>query len=308
MSVKQAIPWQGKIAAKVVLSRFPARYHLWKRLGLFEHGCMEHPAYAFKVLTGHLKKAAVTPRPDDFVALEIGPGDSLFSGLAARALGASLTYLVDVGRFAAMQMEDFRAMERYLADQGLRIPDSSAVQSVDDLLDKYGVRYLTDGVDSLKSIPEASVDFVWSHATLEHVRRRQFPELARQIRRVLRPDGVGSHQVDLQDHLGGALNNLRFSERVWESEFMARSGFYTNRIGYSEMLDILRSAGLTVEVTQVDRWERLPTPQRKMATEFRGRSVDDLRVRSFHVLTRPSPSIDYAGHDRSRETANRFGS
>jgi hypothetical protein len=26
------------------------------------------------------------------------------------------------------------------------------------------------------------------------------------------------------------LNNLRFSERIWESEFMAKSGFYTNRI------------------------------------------------------------------------------
>ncbi len=129
---------------------------------------------------------------------------------------------------------------------------------------------------------------MWSHATLEHIRRAQFPELARQIRRVLRAGGVGSHQVDLQDHLGGALNNLRFSRHLWESELMARSGFYTNRIGYSEMLGIFRSAGLEVEITDVDRWGSLPTPRRRMAGEFRGRSEEDLLVRGVHILTRPT--------------------
>ena len=41
---------------------------------------------------------------------------------------------------------------------------------------------------------------------------------------MIRPGGLCSHVVDLKDHLGGALNNLRFSQRVWESRTMAGSG------------------------------------------------------------------------------------
>lgn len=286
--MKKTLPWPAKMIAKMVLARLPVDYRLWKRLGLFEHGSMDRPQYAVAVVMRHMEKAGIARRTGGFVALEIGPGDSLFSGLIAHALGASRTYLVDVGRFATMRMDDYRAMERYLGEQRLSVPDRSRARSMDDLLQGYGICYFTEGVGSFESLPDASVDFVWSHATLEHIRRAQVPELARQIRRVLRADGIGSHQVDLQDHLGGALNNLRFPRHLWESELMARSGFYTNRIGYSEMLEIFRSAGLEVEITDVDRWGSLPTPRRRMAGEFRGRSEEDLLVRGFHILTRPA--------------------
>lgn len=286
--MKRGIPWPVKIAAKLALSRLPMGYRLWKRLGLFEHGCMDRPQYALGVVTDHLARAGFGGRTRGMVALEIGPGDSLFSGLVTHALGASLTYLVDAGRYATLRVEDYGAMERHLAAQGHAVPEGSGARTMDDLLETYGIRYLTTGVRALAEIPDASVDFVWSHATLEHIRRAQFPELARQMRRVLSPDGVGSHQVDLRDHLGGALNNLRFSRRLWEADWMANSGFYTNRIGYAEMLEIFRAAGLSAEVTAVERWPELPTPRRRMAREFRARPDEDLRVSSFHVLTRPA--------------------
>lgn len=272
----------------MVLSRLPAGYRLWKRWGLFVHGDMDRPEYAMGVVRGHMEKTGLPRRNGDFVALEIGPGDSLFSGMITRALGAVQTYLVDAGRFATTDLEDYRVMERYLSERGLRVPDSSSAGSTEALLEAYGIHYLTEGVRSLEAIPDGSVDFVWSHATLEHIRHAQFPELARQMRRVLRPDGVGSHRVDLRDHLGGALNNLRFSRRLWEADWMARSGFYTNRIGYAEMLEIFRAADFSVEVTTVERWPTLPTPRSRMAREFRARPDEDLRVSGFHVLTRPS--------------------
>lgn len=281
------LPWQARILGKIVLSRIPVGYRLWKQLGLFEHGSMDHPQYALNVVTEHMRKSGIPANVRDFVALELGPGDSLFSGLVARAMGAGTTYSVDTGSFATMSLEDYRDMERYLAAQGLSIPDTSAAKSTEELLAAYGIRYLTSGLRSLEEVPDASVDFLWSHATLEHVRRNEFRELSREMRRVLRRTGVASHQVDLRDHLGGALNNLRFSERAWESRFMSRSGFYTNRIGCSEMFALIRQAGFEVDVTEVIRWEDLPTPRRAMAAEFRERSLDDLLVQGFHLLARP---------------------
>ena len=281
------LPWRVRVLGKIVLSRLPVGYPLWKRLGMFEHGAMNHPRYALEVVGEHVKKSGILPNSRDFVALELGPGDSLFSGLVAHAMGAATTYSVDAGYFATMSLEDYRGMERYLAAQGFSTPNTSAAKSTEELLAAYGIRYLTSGLRSLEQVPDASVDFLWSHATLEHIRRSEFKGLVKEMWRVMRRTAVASHQVDLRDHLGGALNNLRFSERTWESRFMSRSGFYTNRIGYSEMLALIRQAGFEIEVTEVTRWEKLPTPRRKMALEFRERSLDDLLVQGFHMLARP---------------------
>jgi hypothetical protein len=69
---------------------------------------------------------------------------------------------------------------------------------------------------------------------------------------------------------------------------MAKSGFYTNRIRFSEMIGLFRDAGFNVELTRVSRWEELPTRKAAMAPEFRGFQDDDLLVQGFDVLLRPA--------------------
>lgn len=44
--VKGRLPWWSRIAAKIVLSRLPAGYGLWRRIGLFRHGEMDRTGYA----------------------------------------------------------------------------------------------------------------------------------------------------------------------------------------------------------------------------------------------------------------------
>jgi hypothetical protein len=119
------------------------------------------------------------------------------------------------------------------------------------------------------------------------VRRGEFLQIAAEMRRIVRPDGIASHQIDLQDHLGGGLNNMRIASRWWESELMANSGFYTNRIRFSEMCRIFSEAGFLVEVVSKQRWNALPLPVSALAPEFRHFSEEDLLISSFHVLLRP---------------------
>jgi hypothetical protein len=97
--VKHHIPWQLKIALKVVLARVPLKYHLWRKAGVFRLGGMERPEYALDVFRRHFDAATFARKAGEFAVLEIGPGDSLFSALIARTFGASRTYLVDVSRF-----------------------------------------------------------------------------------------------------------------------------------------------------------------------------------------------------------------
>ena len=91
-------------------------------------------------------------------------------------------------------------------------PPLAAVASLGEVLEACDELYLAEGLRSFRAIPDSSCDLVWSHAVLEHIRRAEFPEVMRELHRNMKPTGIGSHRVDPQDHLAGALNNLRFPE------------------------------------------------------------------------------------------------
>jgi hypothetical protein len=280
--MRELVPWWARIGAKLVLSRAPVNYAFWRRLGIFQHGQMHHPAYALAAFREHFARAHVSPGTE-FVALELGPGDSLASAIIAAAHGAKHTHLIDVGPYATMRLGAYHELCDYLRGQGLEPPDLSSVHDINSLLRVCHASYGTRGLDSLREVPAGSVDFIWSNAVLEHVRRGMFAEFIGETRRVVRSGGVCSHQIDLQDHLGGALNNLRLPSRWWEAEWMARSGFYTNRLRMSDIIRSFEQAGFRVRVLDTSCWSKLPTPRHALAAEFRAYECADLLVRSFAV-------------------------
>jgi SAM-dependent methyltransferase len=280
----QSVPWPLKIAAKIVLARLPLPYHFWEKIGLFKQGGMERPEYALRIFRQHFDAACLARKAGNFVALEFGPGDSLCSALIARTFGASRTFLVDIESCASTNLAVYRRMESHLRQLGLHPPNLDHCRSMNDVSEACSAKYLTDGLTSLRNIPSASVDFVWSHAVLPYVRRNEFLPFLQELRRIQRPDGVGSHCIPIKDIIGGKLNDLRFSQRIWESSFMANSRFYTNRLRYLELLRLFRQAGFEPEVVREIRWKTLPTPRRNMANQFALLSDEDLQVSEFDVL------------------------
>ena len=284
--MKSAVPWWTKVAAKILLSRLPAGYRVWERLGLFVHGAMDDPAYAWRVVSEHIGRAGWSDL-DGRVVVELGPGDSLATAVIARTLGARETWLVDAGRFARLELAPYVRLAQFLRSKGLTPPAIETFASVEEMLDACGARYETTGLSALSKIPTSQVHLVFSQAVLEHVRRREFAGLLQEMRRILRPDGVASHQIDLKDHLAASLNSLRFAERTWESEFMARSGFYTNRLRRAEIVERFEAAGFTTHVEGVKRWTVLPLPRTALDTAFRGMPDEELTVSQFDIVARP---------------------
>jgi SAM-dependent methyltransferase len=280
------IPWWLKIGAKLMLSRFPIGYRLFSSIGIFRHGQMDDSNYAIQVFSTHYDRSEFAAKGAAFVGLEIGVGDSVSSAIIARAYGASKCYLVDTSRYAVEDVNTYANVVAELNVRGLNVEGIRHASSIDELLARYKGIYLVEGTKSLMSIPDESIDFMWSQAVLEHIRVKEFDVAMAELYRIVKPDGILSHRVDLKDHLGGALNNRRIASKMWESEWMARSGFYTNRITYGDMLNRFENAGFSVEVLGVERWDSLPTPIRNMAQEFRGIEEDDLLVSGFDVLLR----------------------
>ena len=281
--MKALLPWWFKLIAKMVLSRLPMGYGFWRTLGIFRHGDMDNASYVLGVFNEHVARAGLQGKLQGKTVLELGPGDSIATALVAASYGAK-AILVDAGPFALLDIESYRRLASKLRDAGLSPPDLSVAKSLEDVLEACGARYLTFGLKSLSSIDAGSVDFIFSQAVLEHVPKYQFLDTMRECYRVLVPDGRASNRVDLKDHLGGSLNNLRFSEAIWESAFFVKSGFYTNRIRFPEMISLFETARFKVDVTGLKRWECLPLRRGSLAKEFTCFSDDDLRVSGFDVL------------------------
>ena len=270
-----------------MISRFPVEPRFWQDMNVFRAGTMDSPECAFEIFKLHYDAANLQTLIGCSV-LEIGPGNSGLTAVFARSFGASRTWLIDNEPLASQEASLFREAEQFLRKTGLQAANLDAVTSVDEALTSLNAFYLTAGLESLRKIPDAEVDFLFSNAVLEHVRLGEFADLIAETRRILKPTGKASHVIDFRDHLQHGLNSLRFPERVWESEFMARSGFYTNRIPFPDMERIFRGAGFSVELPRVQCWPNgLPTKQSSMARSFRQMSSDSLRVMGAHVLLRP---------------------
>lgn len=282
--MKIKIPWWGKVGAKLILSRLPFGYKVWQRLGLFRHGDMDTSEYAIRVFHRHVAGSGLENQLKGKTVLELGPGDSIASAIIAASYGAH-AIMVDAGRFVREEIPPYLDLARVLTENKLPAELSDCLD-IDEILNCCSAKYMTDGLESLRQIEDESVDLIFSQAVLEHVRRHEFLETIQECRRILKPGGICSHQVDLRDHLGGGLNNLLFRENIWESEFFAKSGFYTNRIRYSQMLDLFKGGGFQAQVTDVNRWETPPTQRNKLAREFMMLPDEDLCISGFDVLLR----------------------
>jgi hypothetical protein len=105
-------------------------------------------------------------------------------------------------------------------------------------------------------------------------------------RRILRPGGILSCQVDVRDHYqtdeAKLADHLRYSRWVWNAMTWNRGGF-TNRLRYSEWLRLFDGVGLRVRTliphsspVLGDEYMRRPDLQRL--------PVDDVVITSFKAV------------------------
>lgn len=284
MSARKHIPWWLKLGAKLALSRLPVDHSIWRCLALFRLGRMDDPDYSYRIFTKH--KSFVRLKPG-FVSLELGPGDSLSSAIIGYAHGASSSYLVDIDDFAVKDIDIYKPLLHLLDQRGLNVNALMSLSSIEEILECCSSKYLTSGLYSLTLIPSGTVDFLWSNAVLEHIKLSEFDHLLKETRRILRSDGVCAHTVDLKDHLADGLNSLRFPESIWESDIFVKSGFYTNRIRYSDMINRFEAAGFRVEtVAGLTRWKSLPIRKSGLSKPFRAMTNEELSISEFSVILR----------------------
>ncbi len=263
---------------------------------------MNDSQYALNTFLFHFKSSPFSTASSEkpFVTLELGPGDSIFTGLITWAFGGRKTYLVDSGRFAVEKMEPYQNMAHFLRQKGYNIPDIKRVKNIDEIRKICNIAYLTDGLRSLRQIPSHSVDFIFSNAVLEHVFLFELKKIVKEFRRIIKPGGYCSHEIDLRDHLGGKLNHLNVSTAFWETKFWKNHGIYTNRLRYNDYIDIFKNLGFKVQALHRFIWPIPPIDRKWMQNDFKHYSDKDLSVSHFQVSMVPYSEQKKADTNLSR--------
>lgn len=279
-SIKGLSPWWFKIGVKLVLSRLSLSYSDWRRLGIaFQHGQMLNPDYSLGVFRRHFARAQAY-LPSGYNLMELGPGDSLATAVIASIQEARKIWLVDIGMFASMDIASYQPLFQRLEEDG----HSVRYLSVADMLRKTHSSYLIQGLSSLRTLRDDALDWIFSQAVLEHVPLVDFEETISELYRIQKPLGISSHRIDLQDHLAHNINSLRFSNTVWESSLFRHSGFYTNRLRASQIVDTFQKAGYRIVSLECERWPALPLKRSRLHADYAGFPEDDLLVRAIDLV------------------------
>jgi SAM-dependent methyltransferase len=238
------------------------------------------------------------------VFYEFGVGWDLRVPLAYASLGVEHQILVDLHPHARSdlvndsirRLDAARPAHEQELGRALRPLGPPDVERIGELEPRFGIQYLAPRDARATGLDAHCVDFVSSTDTLEHVPADDIPSILVECRRLLRPDGVLSCRIDLEDHYFrfdrslSRYNFLRYSDRTWS--LVNSSLHYQNRLRYPDYVRLVRDAGFEIvrervswaSEQQLKELSRLP-----LAERFRnGQTPEELAVRGVTLVARPA--------------------
>jgi SAM-dependent methyltransferase len=124
-------------------------------------------------------------------------------------------------------------------------------------LEEAGIRYAAPADAARTGLEPESIDLHYSMTTLEHIPAPVISDILREAHRILRPDGLAVHFVDLSDHFSHAdgsitaINFLHYGPAEWDR--LAGNEFaYTNRLRASELRALYEGAGFRIDAIKQD--------------------------------------------------------
>ena len=139
---------------------------------------------------------------------------------------------------------------------------------------------------TLEDLPDASVDYLFSHSVLEHV--EDLAAMYRTMWRWLRPGGTMTHSIDLSSHGTSKLWNGHWTvpDSVWRM-MRGKRRYFLNREPASTHRRLLEQVGFECKEFHLTR---LPSSLQRtdLAPRFRQLSESDLTtVAAFIVARKP---------------------
>lgn len=272
-------------------------------------GSMHSARYCYWVWLRHLVAARDSGLPTQFpTVVELGPGDSLGTGLAALLTGTEHYYASDLISYARPE-HNLRILDELvgLLRNRTPIPEGDFAPRLlpsrdfpTDILteERLDAALVAERLDAIRravqnrGVEHAGIKveyqpswdafdrqprLVFSHAVMEHV--DDFESAYRAMHRTLTPGGVSSHQIDFRSHNFARDWNghWTFNDAEWRL-IRGRRRYALNRAPLHEHAAALERAGFRiVRVHRVTNESRLDT--NAFAERFRSMPPEDVTTR-----------------------------
>lgn len=271
--VKQVMPWKLRLQTHLFFVKYPQFYI--KSIQQKD----DDSERVIKIFKKHMQCMKVENLHGK-VLCELGPGQSLLHALLAYVGGVRESYFIDIDDLAginqAVTLPSVAGME-YL-------PEVEKNEKWDTYLSKINAHYLTTGLEAYYEVPDGEVDYCFSEAVFEHIRRDILEETMKQINRMCKKGAVCCHVIDYRDHLGGGINHFRFPESKWESELYRQMPNYVNRVSHGDMIEMFERNGFKILAEKKEYWKKLPLDTKKMAKPYCDKEADTYMVKTACIV------------------------
>jgi SAM-dependent methyltransferase len=182
--------------------------------------------------------------PEGLHILELGPGTDFGAQLILASLGAHVT-LAD--RFLTKMDPDYHVELYTEIARRWNGPKTQLEIAIREGHEATSLRLLEEPAEALCSIPNGSVDVVYSNAVLEHIADIQL--VAQELARITRRGGWGKHQIDMRDHrqFDQPLEHLIMDEKSFREKAEAYAFEFGNRLRSIEFWAHFEAAGFLVQ-------------------------------------------------------------
>jgi SAM-dependent methyltransferase len=258
--------WRLKCVAFQILEHIPGGGVLYRWAQKFVTG-----SHLFEVTDAYLRihqfHAGQYSRVHPGRALEFGGGRHFLSPLLLSNAGATEVLVYDIQRLSspAQINHTIRQLRGRVAGEWPEIADWSDLERI------YRIRYQAPGDARDTKLANASVNFVCSTSTLEHIPADDIRLIFKECARVAAPGAVFSHVIDYADHYRygdesiSLFNFYRYSESQWR--WMNPPNHFQNRLRHIDFEGLFREQG----------WKPLKQTAGTVASD----SIRDLPIDAF---------------------------
>lgn len=212
--------------------------------------------------------------------LEIGPGNNLLLAIIFILNGAERVYLVDKFKQIFDDKFNIKLYNHYLKNQVTGYGRN--IKSYFSIKEKI-IYFGKQSIEKISNIKNESIDFVFSHAVLEHVSNLDLG--LKRVLQLLKRGGFSYHKIDLRDHFHIRdkcyLDFLKYNEKYWK--FIGD----TNRVRYSQYIELFKKYNfeiLNVKLQKMGPLSKIEKMQEKFCKDFRYLDSKDLSIRGFYVF------------------------
>jgi len=241
----------------------------------------KHLAYSKNQFNDFVKKIGGMDKIKNKTILELGPGGSIGFGILALKNGASNYLTIDDGIHTFITKKQLSWYMKLANNDKDFIKKIFTRKNNKYQYNKDKIKFISIDQRSKYSLPDNSVDFIYSCAVLEHVHNLDlcFSEMSR----VLKSGGIMNHQVDLRDHIF-SQDSLWFLNinNLWFDLLFKHTGEYVNRKRISYYHNLIKQNFLhTIDLTDDITYKETPP---KILTKIY--SKNDLKILSFNLTVK----------------------